>query len=446
MQLLKQRALWRIFDIVWLAAWVLYVIGGMEATPLHGDEPTQISMSRDYYYVVQTRDFDSVKYRDPALLADPSMQELRIINGTVNKMTIGFAWDMAGLTVNDVNEQWVWEWSREQNEVLGHMPGPRLFDAARWPSTLFTAISVIAVFGIAWLAGGGRAGAWIAAAIYATQPAVLVNGRRAMMEGSLMCFTVLTVLAGLLLIRAQRRADPRPWRMVGWSIALGVAGGLAISSKHPAAITITLTFLAVLLEPLTRPGNPEFDLAAHIRRLALASALVFGIFFALNPAWWNEPAEMPRRVLDARSGLLDSQVAWYGGYDNVGECLAELGNQMFLAPAQHFEVAVWDEYISDEIHDYERSGWAGRAGGWLWGLPLLIAFGLGTISYLLRWRENLLMLLWLGGTAGALLVLTPMAWQRYYLLINAPVAVFAGCGVAWLVNRRWLSHSRTQDA
>jgi hypothetical protein len=82
---------------------------------------------------------------------------VRLINGTVSKMAIGFAWDLAGLTVNDLNHQWLWGAGWDWNVQDGHLPGDRLLRVARWSSALMLVISAWALFGIAWWVAAGPA-------------------------------------------------------------------------------------------------------------------------------------------------------------------------------------------------------------------------------------------------------------------------------------------------
>uniref|UniRef100_UPI002CA82E56 phospholipid carrier-dependent glycosyltransferase n=1 Tax=Aggregatilinea sp. TaxID=2806333 RepID=UPI002CA82E56 len=209
----------RVLDVVWLAALSAYVVTGVSDIPFHGDESSLVFMSRDYATLVQQHDFSAVYYElSPS---DPAAQELRILNGTVGKMAMGLAWDLAGLSVDDLNGPWAWDVDYDVNAALGHIPGERLLRAARLSSALLTALGVIAVFGIARFATGSRIAAWIASLVLATDPAVLLNGRRAMMEGSLLGFGTLVVLVAVWLAREQTRAAT-PARLWAGYAAFGV--------------------------------------------------------------------------------------------------------------------------------------------------------------------------------------------------------------------------------
>ncbi|MBN1201951.1 MAG: glycosyltransferase family 39 protein [Anaerolineae bacterium] len=488
-----------LLDGLWLAGLVIYVLAGYDDVPFHGDESSLISMSRDYHTLVLVGETDPLLYTDTP--DNPAEQELRILNGTVGKMAMGLAWDLAGYTVDDINEPWVWEWTLEQNRALGHLPGDGLLKAARLSSALLLALSVVIVFSIAQQAAGSRWAAWAASLIYATTPAVLLGGRRAMMDGALLCFSALTIWAALRLVRLPENelrrgtlivwalalgalcgfmlagvasggvqtvednaaimllcisvllilAVLRAWRIQEpgsrfraqdwWWAALSVASGSAVASKHNGGIVVLAAFLAVLAAPLVQhrgADNPvDFHrFAGRILRLVEAGLWAVLVFLAWNPAWWANPFQMPEIVWDARTSLLDVQVAWYGGYDGLDERIEGLIDQAFFAPPQYYEVAAWQDYVGDQIETYRASGLAGQDTGTIWSAALIAACAAGLVDLLRRWRDGpaLVVLLWLSVTALALLITVPLAWQRYYLPLYAPLAVVCGVGV-WRIAR-----------
>jgi len=433
-----RRALRRALDALWLAVLVIYVLAGVDDVPFHGDESSLIAMSRDYYHLVQKRDIEPVLYDpDPA---DPMDQELRLINGTVGKMAMGFAWDMAGLTAADLNTPWLWGADWEYNVRTGHMPGERLLRAARLSSATLTAISVAAVFAIAWVAGG-RPAAWAAALIYASDPVVLLNGRRAMMEGAHLAFSTLAVLAAVWIVREQARPNRRRRLVAGYG-TLGALAGLAVASKHPAILAAGLAFAAVTIQPVVaRAGQAKLvNWRGHGLRVSVAGLLAVAVFLFLNPAWWSDPLPMPGRVLELRSALLDQQVAGFGGYGGLGERLGGLLRQTFGVELQYYETPGWGEWVAGEIAQYGRSALAGRASGWGWSALLAALALVGATALARRGYLGLSVLGWAAGTALVLFAVTPLEWQRYYLPLHPPLAVVCGCGVAAAaaeIMRRW---------
>ncbi len=440
------KKLWWLLDAVWLIALAVYVLAGRDKVPFHGDESTLIAMSADYFTLVHQRDLDPILY-DPTP-ADGIAQHLRLVNGPVAKMAMGLVEDLDGWTIHDLNSPWVWEWSFDQNVALGHMPNWYLLRAARTSSALLLIASIVFLFEIARAVGGSRIAAYAATLIYTTTPAVLMNGRRAMMEGAHLCFMLLLVWVAILLVR-------RPERRIAWTVALGVAAGLAVASKHTAAAVVAAMFVGIALLPgqdqkaspqsaqrktreeLEREtGSPREKLRIFFTR-CLWLVLAGIVFLALNPVWWSDPVHVPGEVLRQRRDLLDLQVQGYGGYQGAGERIEGLIKQAFYAEPQYYEVRVWQEYIGDQITTYETTIWAGRGGGLIWGGLLIVTSGAGLIVLIRRWRESAawLALVWTGIIAVALVILTPLAWQRYYIPIQPPVAILAGTGIGWIVQR-----------
>jgi 4-amino-4-deoxy-L-arabinose transferase-like glycosyltransferase len=449
---IHRRIVWWFLDGLWLIGLGLYVIAGYKDVPFHGDESTLIFMSKDYYYLVQQHDLDRVLYRDPPV--NPAEQSLRLINGTVGKMAMGMAWDAAGLHASDINGGWMWDVDWSTNLALGHVPEVRLLRAARLSSTLLTAISVWAVFGIARLAARNRPAAYAASLIYMTTPAVLLDGRRAMMEGSQLGFSALAALVAMVILREQVRAGRRRRMLAAWYAVFGVTCGFALASKHSTLITVGVMFLAVALEPViwprltaSVPGGFRDERKLHLARLIGAGGLAVLVFLALNPAWWSDPLGMPARVSKMRVDLLRGQVDRFGGYSGWGARADGLVKQAFFAAPQYYEDPAWKDYIPDQIKAYEATIWTGRLGGPVWGVLLVIAFVLGVIELGRRWRDGPAAgaLLWVGVTALALLITTPLAWQRYYLPLQAPLAVVSGAGV-WCAGRHAMGLARAVGA
>jgi hypothetical protein len=446
----------RLIDFVWLLILAAYILAGTFVVPFHGDEATQIYMSRDYAYQFLQGDLDSVRYHEPPINA--TEQELRLLNGTLNKYAIGLAWHLGGFSVEQINEQWDWGADWGYNQQNNHAPGEALLNVSRIPSALGLAAGVVVMFGIGRVLGG-RAAAYLASLYYALNPALLLDGRRAMMEGSLICFSLLTVLAGMWLLQKRR------W----WAaLVLGVAAGLALASKHTAVFTVAAVFGACAVYPVVawilgkrdakeraRHAVPlRSDLAADAdgdrawhamplriyAMLAVAGVVVLGVFYALNPAWWGDPVGRAAQVLDLRADLLAGQTAVFGGYTGVGDALGGFFRQVFVNLPQYYEVPAWAGYIAEPIARYEGSIWRGvSVGGSVSGGVVLLALTVIGLWALVkssagggeRWVVGLWALAMLFTTA----LLTPVEWQRYYLPAYPAVGLLAACGLAWLARR-----------
>ncbi|MEW6092454.1 MAG: hypothetical protein AB1531_00670 [Chloroflexota bacterium] len=143
-------------DMIFLILLSIYMFVGWKVVPFHGDESTIIRMSQDYAYLVQQHNFRMVIYNEQGENINIDEQHQRIALGAIAPLTIGLAWDLAGMTQNDINGFWgwfvdkpnlntEWAWNLEQ----GNFPSQELLSVARIPSTLLTIISLGIVFNIA---------------------------------------------------------------------------------------------------------------------------------------------------------------------------------------------------------------------------------------------------------------------------------------------------------
>ncbi len=418
---MRRKRLWWAVDGLWWAVLAAYVLAGVPSVPFHGDESTHIALSRDYAYVFQQHDLDAILYSTTP--TDPAMQELRLLNGSIARWVFGAAWDVAGVDAAELNTPWDWGAGWDWNVTSEHLPSQRLLHAARWASALFTVISAWGVFAVARWVSGGRAAAYLASALYTTAPAVLLNGRRAMLEGALLAFSVLTVLAALWLLRAEGRGRARWWR---WAL-LGALSGLAVAAKHTGALTVALVFAALLWT-----GWRRDTLRRTLGALSGAGALALAVFLLLNPTWWSDVSGTPARVIALREHVLTGQRHAFGSYTSWGARGAGLIRYTVYAQPQYFEDFHWATYpaITDAIAAYERTPWRGVNAGTLGALVGLLGVAWGAAALWLRRDapDAVLLLVWTWGTALVLLLSVPFGWQRYYLPLMPPLAVLTGFG------------------
>jgi hypothetical protein len=484
-----------------------YVFLGVTRVPFHGDESTLIRMSVDYVNIFQGLDLQSIIYNpDPGFRSVE--QSLRIQTGTIDPLVIALAWSAAGIPRSEINGFWIWyppgaanEWTF--NVEAGNMPGTRLLHIARIPSALFLALSILAVFAAAFRLSHSRPAAWIAAFLYASTPSILVNGRRAMMEGGMLLFTSLVVLCALYLVRAMRRENPN-WRGInlGW-IGLGLAGGLAFACKHTSILVIAPVYIGIfiLIWFTGRELESRPKAALHFRLvsgLLGSGALVLSVFYIFTPIWWFyryhwlillclstlaflagnanpgrwiklfgiipvvfllvitlafpqawsgvfQPLQI---IVEARSNALRD------GEEMAGRPLARvktrirvMAEQLLFAKAQYSEAYSWDGLAEKEaqIRIYEDARLDGRGGGPAWGVVmfLLIAGGFGGAFLRRREWEMMILFLWLVIPTVIILVTNPLIWQRYYLILIAPWSVLAGFAAVPLSSSEFRKRVRT---
>lgn len=418
------------WDLLWLVVLALYILAGTPLTPFHADESTQIFMSHDYAYQFIERNLSKIRYSDPP--RRDTEQELRLLNGTINKYLIGLAWHLSGFSMDDLNEQWDWGADWDYNLRAGHLPAPDLLLASRWPSALFLAAGVGVIFALGWQPGG-RPTAYLASLYYALNPALLLNGRRAMMEGSQLFFALLVVLAAAWFLRTYS------WRA---TLLLAVATSLALASKHTTVLTVVPIFGMSGLLVITQHQSRQ------IGKLMIAGVIALAVFYLLNPAWWDDPLGRTETVLTLRQNLLTIQTQAFRQYDDFPDQAAGFARQALVNRPQYYEVSGWETHISDQTAHYEASLWRGVSiGGSVAGALVMLLLNAVGLAALWRDRQRPAVLRWLiGGWAVILilatLLLTPLEWQRYYVPVYPALGLLAALGLAHLIGysrAKWLT-------
>ena len=195
-------------------------------------------------------------------------------------------------------------------------------------------------------------GAWFAALIYATLPAVLLNTRRAMYEGALLFTLSLVLLLAVSLARRLEREGVRALAaLAGAGYRRRVGHRRETHGDHlfpPALAALTWIGRRKLTRTLAgvdcgRAGSGRALLRAQPGLVECAAA------------------DAGRGVAPARD-LLELQTAAFGGFTGVGERAQALWSAP-LGPPQYYEVTEgWPQWIGGQIADYEAAGLAGIAG------------------------------------------------------------------------------------
>jgi hypothetical protein len=462
---MTRARLYTILDIIYLLVLAIYVLVGTQMATFHGDEPMQIYMSRDYETAFVEGNPRALETQPPYYIDDD--YQLRILNGSINRYSIGLSRALAGIGADQLPPRPGWDWglSYDDNLNTGHRPSEALMLAGRLPSSLFLAASVFVMFGLVWQFSSAdkwfeRPLAYIATAMYTFNPIILLNGRRAMQEGSLLFFGLLTILTAAVI--ARRRANDQPTPFYLW-IGLILAGALTLASKHNGIVFVVgglgwifVGELSYHLEAyfLRRGGSETLpynrghfkpflrDIAFTSVKLIISGVLIVALFVALSPALWNDPVARFGDLLTVRAELLDIQTtADPLAPTTLQQRIEGIITQPFLTPLAHFEVSSWETFapITAEISTYMNSPLSGiQFGTWVGlALTILIVIGLATLFIpRLRpnreWASSLGLLVWLGVTIASLLA-NPLPWQRYYLPLIPIAALLAGIGLMGIV-------------
>lgn len=436
-----------LLDLIFLLALAVFIVVGTPLATFHGDEPMLIYMSGDYEIALVQRNPSALMTSPPYFIdTDP---QLRILNGTVTRYVTGFARALAGIGTDQLPPRPGWDWglSYDDNVSTGHRPSEALLLAGRLPSSLFLAASVFVMFALARQLGN-RPFAYVVTALYALNPVILLNGRRAMQEGSLLLFGLLTILTAAVI--ARRCANGKSAPLYLW-IGLILAGALTLASKHNGVLFVVGALGWVFVGELTHFRLR--DVALTTIKLVFSGVLIVGLFIALAPALWNDPVARFGDLLAVRAELLDIQVTADPLAPMTFEQRVEnIITQPFLTPLAHYEVAGWANYapITAEIAQYMNSPLSGiQFGQWL-GLVLTLLAGIGIVALFVpslrpnrEWASSWGLLVWLTVTCASLLA-NPLPWQRYYLPL-IPIAALLACTGLMALARAFVVRYR-QDA
>ena len=218
-------------DALWLICLALYIVAGAAIVPFHGDESTLMVMGRDYHTIFIDGDLDKVLF-DKSWQVAPREQHLRLLNGTVSKTIYGWLQALNGIEPRDLNSNWAWGRNYNFNRARGALPDGELLRQARLASAIQLALAAALFFQLVRMTTN-RSSAFLASALFALHPNMLISGRRAMMEGSHILGLMLVLVAAAWLLQERR------W----WRYALlGACAGFAIAAKHPNVSVCALVF------------------------------------------------------------------------------------------------------------------------------------------------------------------------------------------------------------
>jgi 4-amino-4-deoxy-L-arabinose transferase-like glycosyltransferase len=429
----------RLRRLLWMglwAAWALYaaaMLATLPLVPFHPDESTHIFLSNDFDTLVWQLNPAAVTWSAPGML--PYVNHYRLIEAPLSRYLIGLSRTLTGQHAQHLAVDWNWSGDWAANVAAGAVPNPLLLFVARLPSTLGTLFGALLVFAI-----GRRTGGWVAgvtaAALYMTNGALWLHGRRAMSEG----LTIFTILLAV-------------WVILRWSkhaVWVGAAVALATAAKLTGLLLLPAALLAVYLSHRRASSRRQWRTALW---LIVSFCLVSLI---LNPALWAPPAGVLSSMLLHRTTLLGEQVAAFrsvGGpiVDGPIERAVALLYELFLAPLQFWETGNYVAFTAAAETYYQTFPWhtwfraSSTIGNLLTGGAFaILAVAGAAFSALSVWRPRrrlalpgprrdlVLLAVATAGVLAALFAL-PIAWQRYYVPLLPLVCVWAGLGLAALV-------------
>lgn len=409
------RLLWASFSIL-----VIFYIWGINTVPFHPDESS---------YLFQSQEF-KILLTDPLSLAwapekaiDPLLR-YRLLDAPLHRYTVGLGRWIAGFNATSLPNDWNWSLDWEKNIDAGAMPDPKLLFTARMVSTIFTLGAILFIYLFTKRLAGNTAGL-IAALLFGINGLTLLHGRRAMAEGVLF-FGISIALWSIW------QAKKRPW-------LTGISFAIAACAKYSLVVLFPIGLIAVIW--LTLKGQ-------NWRKLILKNTLAFLISFGmicwlLHPVLWLHPIAGLQEMLKARLEFTNSGIGLFQTIgsnqlmNTAGQKFNALLAQLLIAPPAYADVGNYIKNTAQSVLLYEANTLHNLLRNFLGGgiLMILSIFGF-IISFIqfngmLQVRKIILILFFaLTLVQGITLVLMlPIAFQRYYLPLLPIISIWAGLGL-----------------
>ncbi len=401
-----------------------YQLWGVALVPFHPDESSLL---------FQSRDFEAI-FRSPTSLAWSADREpapelsYRLLNAPLPKYVLGLGRWLAGVDGTEVSVDWDWSQDWIANLGAGALPTPSALLAGRIASSLLLPLAALFLY----LAGKQLGGPWVgglAAAFLGLNALVLVHGRRAMAEGTLI-FAVCFALWSLIGPRN------RPWLS-------GLGIGLALGAKHSAVALLPVGILALLWGT-----DPPQAIRQKLGSVGVFVLVLLVVTLALNPVVWSDPASALKEIFQVRRSLVQDQVQAQAIAEQLAiavplrgiDRLAVLIAHLFLAPPQFQEIGNYQAELDSSVARYlAMPGHALLRGRTLGGLSLGLTFaglffGVATLRTGSRSesRTAALLLLSTAVLTLSLYVGIPLPFQRYYMPLVPLVCLWSAFAVIGL--------------
>lgn len=417
-----------LIDALWLVLLAAYALAGVPLNAFHTDETAHIINSLDYADVFFRGDLMSLPVDD----AHGSWRSFtRLLDSTVSRYSFGLAWHLAGASEDELPTMpYSLRVAFEDSYADGRLPSERVLNASRTASVLFFVLSIGALYALARLYGS-RPLAYLVTSLYALNPVMLINARRAMQEGSLMGFGMLVILVAAVIVHRQSTGRGVDWR--GW-LALALASGFALLSKNSALLFIAAAFGWILAsEWLQRWPRLPVRTAAI---LGGCGALMVGLYVLLSPGLWSDPIGRLGDVAALRASEMTRITGNVDGPTPLAWRVENTFTQTYLRDAEYADTDAFRSVpaIAAQAAIYADSPLAGLSLGPVFGLlaTLLALFGLAVICLpqLRPPAPEALYLgipIWLTPVVLSLLV-NPLPFQRYFLPLIPITSLLTGFG------------------
>jgi hypothetical protein len=366
--------------------------------------------------------------------SDPRFEEFGTRNPMVGKYVFGVALFVQGLIEPgdpvpgyDLRAGFDWQALRETR------PPPDWLAAGRRAALWLGAGSVGLLFVLARTLFGSTGVALAAALLLLADPFFARSSRSVMLDVPALFFSLLALCAGARLCAVQARG---PWSAALWTLATGLACGLAIATKLNALLVPCVIVLWLLL------ARPELDLrsGAVATGLLLTAALVF---LGTNPFLWESPIRNTLHIVELGQIVAQYEVHPFqelrGPLQRVA-ALLRVGVSISGPVANAIGHLALGRWLDLPLCAVGLAICLARASG------LSLGSGRGRALGSEGWprQGHTFAVVYFGVVAAGLLWWIPFVWTRWYLPLEPGWALLEAIGLSALLGyaRRWLPAAR----
>jgi 4-amino-4-deoxy-L-arabinose transferase-like glycosyltransferase len=214
--------------------------------------------------------------------------------------------------------------------------------------------------------------------------------------------------------------------------------GLAISAKYSALALLPAGLVAVV-------WGSGLDRRQILKKLSIFIVTLSLVVIVLHPLLWHSPVRAVKEMVHARTDFMFSQVTTLQAHnpdqllDTPGKKLGVMLYTVFLGAPQFEEAGNYSSILADDIDAYLSAFGNNLLSGPIWGGILLFFTLLGVFVGVRkvyyrdsgRQRRGIVLLIFMSVCqAGALLILNPLPYQRYYLPLIPFVCLWAALGLS----------------
>jgi 4-amino-4-deoxy-L-arabinose transferase-like glycosyltransferase len=419
---------WPFFFILVLLT--VFQFWGIQYVPFHPDESTQLYMSSDFEALLSN---PSTLFWRLELEGNPR-QHFRALDAPITKYLLGLGRKIAGRDALAVD----WDWSKSWNENIhsGAYPDPGLLQIGRSSITILLPLSLIFVYLIGKRLKGRSTGL-LTAILLGTQAVVLLHGRRAMAEGTLLMGVTLAMWTILT-------ADKRPW-------LAGLGFAIAFNSKQSSLALLPAALIALCWFP----KGEGYRLRKILIGVLQFSLVFFVITFILNPLYWSNPLEAIRSSVSVRQELVAQQIQ---------DTIAIAPEKYLATPAQRVLMLIVNLFISPpeyglvgnlsptlkDVDAYIAIPGHNLFRGIIWGGVFLVLTMFGVYMAIRnisrfekqRKRDITLIILATFSMAAGLIAVVPLTWVRY----SVPMVPFACLWMAYGITALELKKGKAKES